>query len=450
MSQASVSYFQKNQVIFYENSTDNNLYKIISGSIAFYKQYGMPDEQLIGISSAPNYFSMMSALSGVPTAYTAVALEKTAVLHLPQSQLETFPKGDPASALALMKTLANELCAADNRLRSLMDELGRIVRDGGETGQKITQLLDNCRAAVDEERILDAFVPPAPIETPTPIETPAPPETSAPPEKDEPVVVVYESAKKNSAMQMPEPYPEGHQGYPGVKRPEDKKYLIQQELTCPHCRQKFTAERVQLSKLIPVRDPSEEKRYDLRVTYNDFELEWHEIVTCPSCYFSSFDQFFREEKSLYKSRYESGLAKLCDSIAIDFYTEKDLDTVFAQHYLALVCAQGFTDSRQITAHVWMNLVRLYHDAGDAALADLAERNALDAYQTVYREVELTPGQEQRLCLTIAGILFARGEKRAAREWAIRVRQGSSDSSAYWTMADQLIQDVREEMDAETK
>lgn len=447
MSQASVSYFQKNQVIFYEDSVDNNLYKILSGSIAFYKQYGMPDEKLIGISSAPNYFSMMSALAGKPTTYTAVAMEKSAVLCLPQSQLETFPKSDPAGALAIMKTLASELCAADNRLRSLMAELGKIICDGGEMQQKLTQLLDSYRAAGDEERMLDAFVPPAPPEVSAPLEVPTPSESR---KKIEPVSVVYESVKNNSVMQMPEPYLEGHQGYPGVKRPEDKKYLIQQELTCPHCRQKFTAERVQLSKLIPVRDSSEEKRYDLRVTYNDFELEWHEIVTCPNCYFSSFDQFFREEKSLYKSRYESGLARLCDNIAINFYAEKNLDTVFAQHYLALVCAAGFTESRQITAHVWMNLVRLYHDAGEAALADLAERNALDAYQTVYREVELTQGQEQRLCMTIAGILFARGEKRAAREWALLVRQGASDSSAYWTMAEQLIQDVREEMDAEKK
>ncbi|MBR3703983.1 MAG: DUF2225 domain-containing protein, partial [Oscillospiraceae bacterium] len=113
---------------------------------------------------------------------------------------------------------------------------------------------------------------------------------------------------------------------------------------------------------------------------------------------------------------------------------------------AMVCAPGFTDSRQIIARVWMNLVRLYQDAGEAELSDIAEQKALEAYQTVYREVELTEGQEQRMCLTVAGILYARGEKQAAREWAIRVRHGSNDRTAYWNMAEQLLQDVRAEME----
>ena len=435
MSQASVHYFQKNQVVFYENNLNTSLYKIISGVIGFYENYGTADEKLIGTSVAPNYFGMMSVLGGRPTAYTAVAMETSAVLCLPQAQLETFPKSDCTNALACMRNLAHELCAADDRMNALLSELHQIARAGTGADKELTALLT--RYTETERRILDAYTKPEP---PKPVQ--ARPVT-------EPMLAgkgsITENISERAGRAMPEPYPEGHRGYPGVTRPEDEKYILKQEYTCPNCRKKFSGEKILTSKLIPVRNTAETNRFDLRVRYNDFEMEWHEIVTCPDCYFSALENFFRESKSLYRSRYDENLQKLREKVVVRFGPDQDLDSVFARHYLALVCAPGFTDWRQINAHVWMNLMRLYEDAGDAALADFAEQTALEAYEKVYKEVELTEGQEQRLCLTVAGILYARGEKLAAREWAMRVRHGSGDRTAYWNMAEQLIQDVRAEM-----
>ncbi len=422
MSQASVQYLQRNDMVFHENSVDTSLYKIISGSIGFYRNYGTAQEHLIGVSTAPQYFGMMDALTSRPAVYTAVALEPSTVLHLPREQLETFPKSDPSNALSLMKTLALELCIADERLEYLVKELYEIVHEDGEATEKIVALLEYY--PLETVRIVDKFEPPK--------------------------TAVGSGVDKwcDNVGSMPEPYLKGHRGYPGVTHPEHRKYLIPEELQCPNCHQKFTTMRIQLSKLVPIRDTAEEKRYDLRVTYPDFETEWHEIVTCPHCYFSTFEGFFHGNQSLYRSRYEENLARLCDSIAIDFNAERDLDAVFAQHYLALACAPGFTNSRQIVARVWMNLVRLYRDADEPELANIAEQKALEAYDTVYREVDLTEGQEQRLCLMEAGILYARGDKRAAREWAVRVRNSSHGVGAYWNLAEQLIQDVRAEMEAE--
>lgn len=426
MSQASVKNFQEKQIIFYEGDTEKILYKILSGKIAFYTNYGMPGETLLGISAAPNYFGTMTILAGAPASYTAVAMEKSTVLYLPDSELESFPKSDPANALATMKTLAGALNDSDRKLRALLAELRKLSKGSSEDAAALAALADTYTA---DALVLDRFTPYVPKVEAAPVSAPA-------------------VAAAAGSVQMPEPYLPGHKSYPGIVHPEYKKYLIKNEYTCPHCGQKFSANRVQTSKLIPIRSNAEAHRYDLRVTYNDFETEWHEIISCPNCYFSAFDSYFNESKSLYRSRYESKLAKLCDNIAIDFTADQNLDAAFAQHYLALTCAGGFTDHRQITARVWINLVRLYQDAGEPELAEIAEKNALEAYQNVFMEVELSEGQEQRLCLTVAGILYARGDKRAAREWAARVRQGSGDRSAYWTMAEQLIQDVRAEMAAD--
>ena len=422
LSQASVQNLQEKQIIFLEGDVDKNFYKIISGKVAFYINYGIPGETLLGTSSAPHYFGTMNVLTGKPATYTAVAIEHSMILYLPESELETFPKSDPHNAVAAMKALAEALSSREEKLHTLLSELRHVIRSGGRS-DALSKLADSYADELENHLVLDEY---------TPIQMPAV-ETSAVPKV------------KKLDGEMPEPYLKGHRSSPGVTHPEYKHYLIHEDYTCPHCQRKFTGNRIQVSKLVPIRDESESHRYDLRVRYNDFETEWHEIVTCPHCYFSSFDNFFRESKTLYKSRYESKLAQLCDYIAIDFNAEKDLDTVFAQHYLALTCAPGFSDSRQIIARIWMNLVRLYRDAGELELSGIAEQNALDAYNKVYMEVDLTEGQEQRLCLTVAGILFARGDKLEAREWATRVRSGSDDHSAYWSLAEQLIQDVRAEL-----
>lgn len=446
MSQASVRNVQPKQVIFYEGDTDRHLYKVISGRIAFYARYGMPGERLIGITAAPHYFGAMTALSGAPATYTAVAVENATVLQLPESELETLPKSDPAGAVTIMKNIAAGLETSREQMRSLLGELGDFCRGGGGDPGNLIALAEKYMKELNAG-ITDAHTPYVPA-APAPVA--AAPVADEKASKPAPAPVpspVREEVKKPepAASAFPAPYPEDHRGYPGVTHPEYAKYLIPAEYTCPHCRKKFPGFRIQVSKLIPVRDESEAKRYDLRVTYNGFETEWHEVITCPHCCFSAFENYFRENKSLYQSRYESKLAELCKAVPVNLAAEKTLDTVFAQHYMALLCAAGFAESRQITARLWINLVRLYQDANEPQLAELAEKNALEAYEKVYMEVELAEGQEQRLCLTVAGILFARGEKLAAREWAARVRRGSNDRSAYWNMAEQLIQDVRAEM-----
>lgn len=423
MSKASVQNYQEKQIIFTEGTSDAHLYKIMSGQVAFFLDYGTPQEQLVGVSSAPNYFGAMNVFTDRPCGYTAVALTAATLMRLPEAALDSFIRTNSASAIVGMKSVANRLATVNEAAGLMMEELKAFCR-GEKFGKRDLQdLVDRYEAALDPRVILDEYEEyiPAPVE-----------EVTA-----EPAVTVEQDAASF--------YLEGHRGYPGIIHPEYKKYLIQGEFTCPHCMKKFTGDKILTSKLIPVRDESEEMRYDLRVFYRDFEAEWYEIVTCPHCYFSSFENYFRDPKSLYRSRYESKLASLRESVALDFDRERDLDFVFAQHYLALACAAGVPDRRQIEARIWMNLIRLYKDAGEEGLSKLVEQKTVDAYQTVYMECELQPGQEQRLCLTVAGMLFAQGEKKAAREWAAKVRRGSGDRSAYWNMAEQLIQDVRAEM-----
>jgi len=428
VSSAAMMNYDERQVVFCEGQVDLHLYKIMSGKIGLYLGYGTAEEQLVGITTAPNYIGAMSVLASQPSVYTAVTLTKAMLLKLPEADLGTFAKSDPNAVVSLMKATAHQIVEEQEKLKMLVSELKTLSAPLKPERRALQELATRYETMIHNVSILDAYEEYVPE-----------PEL----EPDEPVVNFREVTQPVSEWYLP-----GHKGYPGVTHPEYKEYLVSVDYTCPHCQAKFKSGKILASRLIPVRSDAEELRYDLRVAYRGFEAEWYEIITCPHCFFSSFENYFRDSKSLYKSRYETKLAQFCDNVMLDFNRERDLDFVFAQHYLALICAPGFTDWRQITARVWMNLIRLYQDTGDAQLAKVAEEKTVEAYQKVYMECELQPGQEQRLCLTVAGMLYARGEKKEARVWASKVRMGSGDRSAYWNMAEQLIQDVRAEMEAE--
>lgn len=419
--------YDERQVIFCEGHEDPYLYKIMSGKVGLYLDYGTVNEKLVGITTAPNYIGAMNVFKIQPAVYTAVTMTKTMLLKLPETDLVTFVKSDSGMALNLIKTLVDQLTMQRQELNAMVSELRDLSTPLKPERRALQELVTRYEAVVHSVPIVDeyeAYVP-------------------APDPMHEVDVNLRDAIQSAAEWYLP-----GHRGYPDITHPEYRDYLITVDYTCPHCRTKFKGDKILTSQLIPVRSNAEELRYDLRVSYRGFETEWYEIVTCPHCFFSSFENHFQESKSIYKSRFETKLAQFCDNVALDFTQERDLDFVFAQHYLALICAPGFTDWRQITARVWMNLIRLYQDTGDTELAKIAEQRAVEAYRTVYMECELQPGQEQRLCLTVAGMLYARGEKKEARVWATRVRMGSGDRSAYWNMAEQLIQDVRAELEAE--
>lgn len=118
------------------------------------------------------------------------------------------------------------------------------------------------------------------------------------------------------------------------------------------------------------------------------------------------------------SCFASKLARSHFAAGLDFHGERDLNFVFAQHYLALLCAPGLPDSRQLTARFRNNLHWLYQSAGDEALAGTARNRAIDAYQTVCLRCKLDPLHKQQLYMKIAGMLYLSDRLEEARQWAM--------------------------------
>ena len=209
---------------------------------------------------------------------------------------------------------------------------------------------------------------------------------------------------------------------------------------------KFDGARISYNKLTPTTNLENRSPYDLRIFYEDFKSEWYEIITCPYCYFSTYYEYFKTTELLRKPYYEEELKTAHDALSLDFLAERDLNFVFTQHYLALVCSRGLKNFRQINARMWENLIWLYKEVGDSEMAQFALEQTLACYQDVYQNCGLEPVQEQRTCMAVAVILYQIGEYKKAREWAFRVRTNRIGKRAYSNLAEKLLDDIRAEME----
>lgn len=266
-------------------------------------------------------------------------------------------------------------------------------------------------------------------------------------------VVLYEQAVQESApLQAPAkaltvPYAEppsffleGHSGYPDISHPEYMQLLFEKEYVCPYCGKSFKTYKVMKSKLVE----TYATRYDLRRYYKDFKREWYDVLTCQFCYFSTLIDRFMDPENFTRSLIKKQLTTAKEEVLLDFQEERNLDFVFASHYIALQCAPAFLAHRHITAKLWLNLSWLYEDTGDAKMEQKAIYKAIEAHERLYLESTLPPSQEQAAALTIAGLLYRAKELAEIRKWLFEVKKIKYGKRVFNDLADQLMELVKKQ------
>ncbi|MCL2819451.1 MAG: DUF2225 domain-containing protein [Oscillospiraceae bacterium] len=234
-------------------------------------------------------------------------------------------------------------------------------------------------------------------------------------------------------------YPEGHKHYPNVTRPEYAKLIFPKEYNCPFCKKTFKDYRVFRSKLYE----SQAMRFDLRKYFTDFQTEWYDILTCRSCFFSTFHNYFTDPKPMQKAKINETLAHARSEILLDFDSERNIDFVFTTHYLAIICAEGYPSmGKQIRAKLWGNLSWLYEDVEDEEMAIFAAGKAAEAYEQVYTESRLTPVQEQITCLSIAGMQHRAGIDNNLKKFIFTAKTLMAGDKTYAKLAEDFMYELK--------
>ncbi len=273
----------------------------------------------------------------------------------------------------------------------------------------------------------------------------AKPPAAKPPEPPavKPPAVKPPATKPPAAAQVPSTvtvgkgsfFPEGHAGYPGIVKPEYKTYTYMKEYKCPGCMKAFRTPKIFESKI----KTAKPMRYDLREYHIDFQMEWYDVIVCPHCYFTALATLFEGSRNFLRVRLKDVMPDVTGVIRLDFEAERDLDFVFAAHYLALRCAGAYVNHRQITAKLWSDISWLYEDAQDDAMARYAAAKAAEAYQNFYMEKNMTPTQEMMLSLATAGMLYRAGDLKDIRKWLFQVKTSKVNNKVYTDLADDLIE-----------
>jgi len=304
---------------------------------------------------------------------------------------------------------------------------------------------------------------PAAVAKPEPATPPAAaaPEVKAPAPAQEPAAPVAEETTSDAAavqtdngIQTEEPlpagevveakagiFPAGHKHYMDVIKPEYMALVFPKDYKCPFCKMAFKDFRVFRSKLYEC-SPT---RFDLRKYYKDFQTEWYDILTCRSCLFSTFHNYFTEPKPIQKTKIEKQLAEARAEVHLDFDEARNIDFVFTVHYLAILCADGYPSmGKQIRAKLWGNLSWLYEDVENEEMAKFAAEKAAEVYEQIYSETRLTPIQEQITCLSIAGMQHRSGIDRNLKKYLFTAKTLLAGDKTYAKMAEDFMFELKME------
>mgnify|MGYP001093223820 CR=1 FL=1 len=123
MENAKMQKFHADDIIIKEGGRYDEMYKIVSGSVAVYIRYGEKEEHLIGIYSKSKCFGETNVLSGQPSIYTAVAYDEVLLMRITKESLEEFIRNNPRNAIDIMQNMVHTNMLMQKNIDLLLDDL---------------------------------------------------------------------------------------------------------------------------------------------------------------------------------------------------------------------------------------------------------------------------------------------------------------------------------------
>lgn len=118
--------FNDDSVILKQGDTKREMYKILSGKVVLYLNYGEEQEYVIGVLSEQRCFGEIQILSGQPSPYTAIAINDVLCMRVVEEDFDEFIQNNPRNAIDIMKNLANNVVTLNFNLNMAVDEIANI------------------------------------------------------------------------------------------------------------------------------------------------------------------------------------------------------------------------------------------------------------------------------------------------------------------------------------
>lgn len=109
MSGVSMKKYQDGDIILRPGDHPRALFKVLSGGITMYMNYGHPSQHLVGSYTPPFCFAETSVLADHPCPYTIMAKGQTVLMQIPEENFSDFIREHNAEAVAIMTAMAQKL-----------------------------------------------------------------------------------------------------------------------------------------------------------------------------------------------------------------------------------------------------------------------------------------------------------------------------------------------------
>lgn len=115
--------FNEDDVIIREGEVYDEMYKIVSGRVAAYLNYGEENEYIVGILSEHQCFGEAGPLSSAPALYTVVALTDVLLLPYGNGDMDNFILENHTAVLQVMRNMVRTMNVMRKNIDLLMEEL---------------------------------------------------------------------------------------------------------------------------------------------------------------------------------------------------------------------------------------------------------------------------------------------------------------------------------------
>ena len=114
--------YKEDDIIVQEGQLTNEMYKILSGKVAAYINYGEENECLLGIFDEQRTFGESGMLCQRPCMYTIVALAETLIMRVSINEFDEFINNNTQNARNVIKNLAREVAVMRCNMDLMMNE----------------------------------------------------------------------------------------------------------------------------------------------------------------------------------------------------------------------------------------------------------------------------------------------------------------------------------------
>lgn len=207
-------------------------------------------------------------------------------------------------------------------------------------------------------------------------------------------------------FEIPFEYKEGR----GIKAPKpDEKVLMQYKQACPICGKAVSATDVNRNRL-------EQRNFDVdcRITYEECNPLWYEVISCPNCYYSNHYLRFFGINNFEFELVEELLRKEHRPVVESRIARRGDFDFLIMHYLQAININEHVSAgaNALIGGLWRNLYWLSKDANDLTFATYCAKKAIAKYKIALDENQITEesARSSTAMSLVAMMIYCKGDE----------------------------------------